>query len=90
MGLKNDVAQAEVLEPWFDWALNEECLDWDECTELTPFLDAGKAVFHVEYVDEPSDAPSRAADVCGDPTIVGFSTLIKTWDLDAFRLACGE
>ncbi len=88
VGLKNDLDQVEELEPYFDWALDEECLSYDECPMLRPFVDAGKAVFHVEYVDDPSDGPALAAEVCGRPSIAGFSTLIKTWDLDAFRIAC--
>ena len=88
IGLKNDLDQVEELEPWFDWALNEECLNWDECSLLRPFIDAGKAVFHVEYVDEQSAGPALAGEVCGVASISGFSTLIKTWDLDAWQIAC--
>ncbi|MCA9520863.1 MAG: endo alpha-1,4 polygalactosaminidase [Myxococcales bacterium] len=88
IGLKNALDLAAELEPEYDWALNEECLAYDECTLLKPFITANKAVFHVEYVDAPADAPAKKSAVCGDPTIVGFSTLIKTWELDAFRLSC--
>ena len=88
VGLKNDLDQIEELEPTFDWALNEECFAYDECGMLAPFLSAGKAVFHVEYVDDESQGEALAADVCGDPSIEGFSTLVKTWDLDAWLIAC--
>jgi hypothetical protein len=86
IGLKNDQLQAEALAPWFDWALNEECAAYDECDGYAIFTDADKAVFHVEYVDEWSDAEALAEQVCG----VGprLDTLIKTWDLGAERLAC--
>ncbi len=88
VGLKNDLDQVAQLEPWFDWALNEECMSYDECGTLDPFLDAGKAVFHVEYVDDEADGAALAAQVCGDPAITGFSTLIKTWDLEAWVIPC--
>lgn len=88
VGLKNDLDQVEALEPLFDWALNESCLDYSECAVLGPFLDAGKAVFHVEYVDSEGQGAAKIAEVCGDPSIAGFSTLVKTWDLNAWRLAC--
>ena len=88
IGLKNALDLIEELEPEFDWALNEECLSYDECEMLSPFIEAGKAVFHVEYVDDESDGAAMRDDVCGDPTISGFSTLIKTWDLEAWRLTC--
>jgi hypothetical protein len=88
VGLKNDLGQVAALEPLFDWALNEECLDWDECELLAPFIEAGKAVFHVEYVDDSAEGSAKKAEVCGEPSTSGFSTLIKTWDLDAWRLSC--
>lgn len=88
IGLKNDVEQIVDLEPFFEWALNEECLSYDECNLMDPFIASGKPVFHLEYVDDPADGPARLAEVCGDPTITGFSTLVKTWDLDAWYLAC--
>jgi len=88
VGLKNDLDQIDELEPWFDWALNEECFAYDECEMIHPFIQAGKAVFHVEYVDERSEGQALADDVCGDDSIQGFSTLIKTWDLDEWYIAC--
>ncbi|PRP99983.1 hypothetical protein ENSA5_27980 [Enhygromyxa salina] len=87
IGLKNDLDQVDALVDQFDWALNEECIAYDECELLQPFLDAGKAVFHVEYVDDPADGPAAADTVCGQVP-AGFSTLIKLWDLDAWRLEC--
>lgn len=88
IGLKNDVDQIAELEPSFDWALNEECMAFDECDTVMPFIEAGKAVFHTEYVDDAADADARADEICGDALARGFSTLVKTWDLDAFRRAC--
>jgi len=44
VGLKNDLAQLEALEAWFDWGLNEECAAYDECALEKTLTDAGKAV----------------------------------------------
>ena len=88
IGLKNDLDQVEALLDHFDWALNEECMAFEECDLLAPFIDAGKPVFHVEYVDDPAQGPDLAAEVCPDALARGFSTLIKGWDLDAWRIAC--
>ena len=88
VGLKNDVDQLVELEPCYDWALNEECFAYDECHRYEPFVDAGKAIFHVEYVDDTSDGQDLADDICGDPALEGFSTLIKDWDLSSWRIAC--
>lgn len=86
VGLKNDQLQAEELAPWFDWALNEECAAYDECDAYTTFTGDEKAVFHVEYVDDWSEAEALADEVCG----VGprLDTLVKTWELGEERLAC--
>ena len=43
----------------FDWALNEQCYEYQECGTYTAagsFLPAGKAVFDVEYNVSP-DCP---------------------------------
>lgn len=88
VGLKNALELIGDLEVDFDWALNEECVSYSECSLLSPFLAAQKAVFHVEYVDQSSQGAGKQAAVCSDPTVAGFSTLIKTWDLDAWRLSC--
>jgi hypothetical protein len=49
VGLKGDIEQAVVLQPYFDWSLNEECYQYNECDALTAFINANKAVFQVEY-----------------------------------------
>lgn len=88
VGLKNDLDQLESLIEWYDWALNEECAAYKECGRMAVFLDAGKAVFHVEYVDAWGDATAKQSDVCG-AVDARLDTLIKTWDLGAEYLACG-
>jgi hypothetical protein len=80
VGLKNSLSLVSSLVSSFDWALDEECLQYDECDSLEPFIDAGKAVFHCEY-------GTSANGICGDAPD-GFSTIVKNLDLDAFRIAC--
>ena len=81
VGLKNDLEQIPVLLPLFDWALNEQCFQYEECQTLLPFIDAGKPVFHVEYELE-------AREFCESATALGFNSLKKNWDLDASRQPC--
>ncbi len=81
IGLKNDLAQVEQLLPYFDWALNEECFYYDECELLQPFVEAGKAVFGVEYVGE-------TADFCPQANAFNYDWLKKHLELDAWRLSC--
>ena len=49
VALKNDVEQVPELVGDFDFAVNEECVAFDECAGLPPFIAAGKAVLHAEY-----------------------------------------
>ena len=83
VGLKNDLDQVKQLEPLFDWALNEECVRFKECDLIKPFIAAGKAVFHAEYKGDK-------ASVCGVTTPLGFSSLIKHLNLDAWYEACWQ
>jgi hypothetical protein len=54
IGLKNNLAQISSLLNDFDWAINEQCFQYGECSKLSPFINAGKAVFNVEYSGAPS------------------------------------
>lgn len=81
VGLKNDLDQIPDLLSHFDWALNEQCFQYDECDRLLPFIQAGKAVFGVEYEEE-------LANFCPQATANQFSWLLKDWDLGPERLAC--
>jgi hypothetical protein len=50
VALKNDVEQVSDLAPYFDYAVNEQCQQYSECSGYTAnFINAGKAVFQVEY-----------------------------------------
>jgi hypothetical protein len=83
VGLKNDLQQVAELVDDFDWALNEQCFQFNECTKLIPFIRAGKAVFGVEYVGDP-------IDFCVDAKRMKFSWLRKRRDLGVFRVACSS
>lgn len=80
VGLKNDLGQAAALVSSFDWALNEQCFRYNECSLLTPFVDAGKAVFQVEYGTDQS--------FCSLARALRLSSIQKNLDLDAWRIAC--
>jgi hypothetical protein len=81
VGLKNDLDQIEVLLPHFDWALNEQCFEYNECERLLPFIQSGKAVFGVEYNLEVDDFCPQANDM-------NLDWLKKSLVLDAYRVAC--
>jgi hypothetical protein len=81
VALKNDLGQIDELLPYFDFAMNEECFTYDECDRLRAFVDAGKAVFGVEYELEP-DA------FCPEANAMNFNFLQKALSLRAWRVAC--
>ncbi len=82
IGLKNDVEQAADLVHDFDWTLNEECHQYNECNLLSPFIKAGKAVFNAEYQGDP-------VTFCPAANIAGFSTLKLPLSLDgSSRVDC--
>lgn len=81
IGLKNDLGQIPDLLSHFDWALNEQCFEYDECSLLLPFIQAGKAVFGVEYNLETEQ-------FCPQANAMNFDWLKKNLELDSFRVAC--
>jgi len=81
IGLKNDLDQVTQLEPYFDWALNEQCYQFSECELLSPFVNAGKAVFGVEYRGDP-------ASFCSRTNALDFDWLKKNLSLGAARESC--
>ncbi|MFC8493652.1 endo alpha-1,4 polygalactosaminidase [Streptomyces sp. NPDC057235] len=81
VGLKNDLAQIPQLVDHFDFAVNEECAQFDECGLLEPFTAAGKAVFHVEYEESPSRFCARSRSL-------RLSSMLKNPELDVWRKPC--
>ncbi|MFB7451462.1 endo alpha-1,4 polygalactosaminidase [Streptomyces sp. NPDC056194] len=81
VGLKNDLDQIPQLLPDFDFAVNEQCAEYEECDALVPFVTAGKAVFHVEY-------ELTTGQFCPQAGKLGLSSMRKRYELDAWRRPC--
>lgn len=81
VGLKNDLGQIPSLVNDFDFAVNEQCAQYHECGRLKPFIDAGKAVFNIEYRGD-------IAAICTRTQPLQLSTLKKHRSLDAYAEAC--
>jgi hypothetical protein len=81
VALKNDLGQVRALVPYFDFAVNEQCVEFDECETLLPFIRAGKAVLHVEY-------GLSKAQFCAKTRVLGFSSMRKPLDLGPAREPC--
>jgi hypothetical protein len=76
IGLKNvmtdvDPSQYASFVALFDWALNEQCYEYDECNVYSAsgsFLPAAKAVFDVEYNVAPSCTQADAVHMNAQET----------------------
>jgi len=79
--LKNNLMQIVDLIDHFDMALNEECYEQQLCDKLLPFINAGKAVFIVEY-------QGLLDDFCLNPLMADFSFIKKDLMLDSLRQSC--
>lgn len=77
VGLKNDLSQVADLVADFDFAVNEECFQYDECGDLKPFVKAGKPVFQVEYLTAPGTFCPKA-----NSTTFDFNAIKKSKDYD--------
>ena len=81
VALKNDLGQAAALEPVFDFAVVEQCFEYDECDRLAPFVAAGKPVLVAEY------ALPRSA-FCRRARAAGLMAVRKKLALGAWRRPC--
>jgi len=92
IGLKNDLDQVEVLEPFFDFAVNEQCHEYEECDFLYPFIRHGKPVLNAEYARKYHENTDGAADkLCEMVKEEHFHTLILPLMLDdSSRISCDK
>ncbi|KAL9576818.1 MAG: hypothetical protein Q9212_006791 [Teloschistes hypoglaucus] len=86
IGLKNAGTILPQVERLMQWAVNEQCIEYDECELFESFIQHGKPVFHIEY---PESAPSISVqDVDKYCKPKGFSTVLKKMDLDEWVFEC--
>ena len=89
VGLKNDLNQISELVEYFDFAVNEQCFEYNECGALLPFINHGKPVLTAEYLNKYVNNSSERAAICQESRDNQFSTLILPLDLnDSFRFSC--
>lgn len=81
VALKNDLDQIPDLLSSFDFALDEQCFQYNECDRLLPFINANKAVFEVEY-------KLNRSQFCPDANAMNFNSMKKHLSLDAWRKPC--
>ena len=90
VGLKNDVSQLTELEPDFDFAINEQCFQYNECAGYSVFTQKGKPVFNAEYASKYRTNTGGARDaLCVAAKAANLRTLVLSVNLDdSFRFSC--
>lgn len=89
VGLKNGLDIVEDVVEDVEFAVNEQCSQYNECDMLEPFVDAGKPVFAIEYPKNPTQlTAAQRKKICTADDTTGFSIVIKKMDLDAWVYAC--
>ena len=81
IGLKNDLGQIVDLVNYFDFAINESCIIYNECSLVSPFIAQNKPVFHIEYQNDINT-------ICAVGNSYGFSSMKKNTNLDEWRESC--
>ena len=85
MGLKNGASsttgprsfEQQMLDAGADWALNEECNQYNECVGYTQFIAAGKAVFQVEYLDNQRKPYRGRSGTCATDKTANYDGIVK-------------
>ncbi len=85
VGLKNNLEQIPDLINYFDFSINEQCHEFNECDALTNFIINGKPVLNAEYQQSYMDNPAERQALCDISKGAQFSTLILPKDLDDSR-----
>ncbi|PPJ50098.1 hypothetical protein CBER1_05049 [Cercospora berteroae] len=99
VGLKNGDDIVNQLVDYVDFAVVEECQAnsdlttgsgyYDECKKYQPFIQKGKAVFSIEYV-EGTPSKTTTQRICKNAIAKGFGVLIKRYDLGAWVVDCSK
>ncbi len=84
IALKNTADLLPELVGVYDWALTEDCFAQDWCGSMAPVVEAGKAVFAVEYTDQPLDWTAT----CAKAKALGIRAILKSRNLDGWLMRC--
>lgn len=91
VGLKNALGLIPELYEEFDFAVNEQCIEFQECSFLQPFVEVKKTVFSIEYARDKATAETtiEQKEICEQSKSHGLYTLIMPRLLDdSFRQVC--
>jgi hypothetical protein len=81
VALKNDGDNVSQLLPFFDFAIVEQCVQFDECPLYSPFVAAGKSVLVAEY-------KGSLSNICGVLAPLKMNGILTDIDLDGKITSC--
>ncbi len=81
IALKNDIDQVNDLVNIFDYAVVEQCYEFNECNGYSPFIAQNKPVFQTEY-------NAALDEFCPESLSLGFSGILKNLNLDVYMESC--
>lgn len=94
IGLKNAGEVISSVLGSVQFSVQEQCIQYGNCKDYSPFIQANKPVFNIEYPDDagPDLAASTVNNICdnnGKPAdIKGFTNTIKRMSLDGWVEYC--
>ncbi|RMB58221.1 endo alpha-1,4 polygalactosaminidase [Tessaracoccus antarcticus] len=74
IGLKNTMELIPQLADEIDFAVNEQCQQYDECDTYAPLVALGKPVFTIEYQGTCDGQPAGLSTVLADLALDGPTT----------------
>lgn len=81
VSLKNNIKQIKDLHLLADFAVNEQCVQYNECNLLKPFALLNKTIFHIEYTGSMSK-------ICWQSSNYKLSTVITDIKLNGVSTYC--
>lgn len=81
VSLKNNLDQIKDLILYADFAVNEQCVKYNECDKLKPFLEMNKTIFHIEYNGSKNK-------ICKQSKKYNMSTIITNLFLNGESIFC--
>jgi Glycoside-hydrolase family GH114 len=94
IGLKNAGGIIPSVIGIMQWSVNEQCVQFQECSTYAAFTAAGKPVFHIEYPKGANTnngllvTSQQKYSACQFQDSSNFSTIIKNMNLDNWYETC--
>jgi hypothetical protein len=79
VGLKNDLEQAAKLRANFDFAVNEQCFAYDECSRYDAWIKSGRPVVQIEYEGDTAHLCASANAKNRDAMRKALALKAKPW-----------